>query len=403
MKVKIFPSVAEGTVTAPPSKSIAHRALLCGALSSGSMVSNITFSKDISATVECLSALGAYSESKGSNVKIGGLNITDPTDNAVLNCNESGSTLRFLIPLCLISGKKIKFVGAKRLFERPLSIYESICQEQGILFEKSENGLTVCGKLKSGNYRIRGDISSQFISGLLFALPLLDGISIIEIIGKFESESYIDLTLQVLSEFGIKITRVGSRFIILGNQRYQSRDYTVEGDCSNAAFLQALDFIGGSVTVEGISENTLQGDRVYNEIFASLENGIREFDLSDCPDLAPILFAVSAVKGGATFTGTARLKIKESDRSQAMAQELKKFGIEVEVGEKRVRVGSSPLIAPTEVLCGHNDHRIVMSLAVLCTLVGGEIEGAEAVEKSYPDFFDVIEKLKIGLEIYEDR
>lgn len=403
MKVKIFPSVAEGTVTAPPSKSIAHRALLCGALSSGSTVSNIAFSKDISATVECLSALGAYCEANESNIKIGGLNITDPTDTAVLNCNESGSTLRFLIPLCLISGKKIKFVGAKRLFERPLSIYESICQEQGIFFEKSENGLTVCGKLKSGNYRIRGDISSQFISGLLFALPLLDGISIIEIIGKFESESYIDLTLQVLSEFGIKITRVGSRFIMLGNQRYQSRDYTVEGDCSNAAFLQALGFVGGKVTVEGISENTLQGDRVYNEIFASLENGIREFDLSDCPDLAPILFAVSAVKGGATFTGTARLKIKESDRSEAMAQELKKLGIEVEVGENRVRVVSSPLKSPAEALCGHNDHRIVMALAVLCTLVGGEIEGAEAVAKSYPDFFDVIKQLKIGLEIYEDR
>lgn len=403
MKVKIFPSVAEGTVTAPPSKSIAHRALLCGALSSGSTVSNIAFSKDISATVECLSALGAYCEANESNIKIGGLNITNPTDTAVLNCNESGSTLRFLIPLCLISGKKIKFVGAKRLFERPLSIYESICQEQGIFFEKSENGLTVCGKLKSGNYRIRGDISSQFISGLLFALPLLDGISIIEIIGKFESESYIDLTLQVLSEFGIKITRVGSRFIMLGNQRYQSRDYTVEGDCSNAAFLQALGFVGGKVTVEGISENTLQGDRVYNEIFASLENGIREFDLSDCPDLAPILFAVSAVKGGATFTGTARLKIKESDRSEAMAQELKKLGIEVEVGENRVRVVSSPLKSPAEALCGHNDHRIVMALAVLCTLVGGEIEGAEAVAKSYPDFFDVIKQLKIGLEIYEDR
>lgn len=403
MKVKIFPSVAEGTVTAPPSKSIAHRALLCGALSSGSTVSNIAFSKDISATVECLSALGAYCEANESNIKIGGLNITDPTDNSVLNCNESGSTLRFLIPLCLISGKKIKFVGAKRLFERPLSIYESICQEQGIFFEKSENGLTVCGKLKSGNYRIRGDISSQFISGLLFALPLLDGISIIEIIGKFESESYIDLTLQVLSEFGIKITRVGSRFIMLGNQRYQSRDYTVEGDCSNAAFLQALGFIGGKVTVEGVSENTLQGDRVYNEIFASLENGIREFDLSDCPDLAPILFAVSAVKGGATFTGTARLKIKESDRSEAMAQELKKLGIEVKVGENRVRVVSSPLKSPAEALCGHNDHRIVMALAVLCTLVGGEIEGAEAVAKSYPDFFDVIKQLKIGLEIYEDR
>ena len=403
MKLEIKKGWAEGSVSAPPSKSMAHRSLICGAFSKGSEIKGVAMSEDIEATLGCLRSLGASVSVCEDTVYIGGMSLGSEDVTDELFCNESGSTLRFLIPLCLISGKKIKFVGAKRLFERPLSIYESICQEQGILFEKSENGLTVCGKLKSGNYRIRGDISSQFISGLLFALPLLDGISIIEIIGKFESESYIDLTLQVLSEFGIKITRVGSRFIILGNQRYQSRDYTVEGDCSNAAFLQALDFIGGKVTVEGISENTLQGDRVYNKIFASLENGIREFDLSDCPDLAPILFAVSAVKGGAAFTGTARLKIKESDRSEAMAQELKKLGIEVEVGENHVRVGSSPLKSPTEALCGHNDHRIVMALAVLCTLVGGEIEGAEAVAKSYPDFFDVIKKLKIGLEIYEDR
>ncbi len=403
MKIKIYPSVANGKVTAPPSKSIAHRALICGALSGGSVVNNVAFSNDVAATIDCLSALGTSLNINGSALNIGGLNVFNPQENAILNCNESGSTLRFLIPLCLVSGKKTTFKGAKRLFERPLSIYESICQEQGILFEKSENELTVCGKLKSGSFRIRGDISSQFISGLLFALPLLDGVSIVEIIGNFESESYVDITLAVLSEFGIKITRAGNRFIILGNQRYKSCEFTVEGDCSNAAFLHALNVIGGSVEVGGIPKNTLQGDKVFNDIFQAIKNGKREYDISDCPDLAPILFAVAAVKGGATFTGTARLKIKESDRGAAMAQELKKFGIDAEVGENYVKIGSSAVKTPSEPLFGHNDHRIVMALSVLCTLVGGEIEGAEAVAKSYPDFFDVLKQLNIGLDIYENR
>ncbi len=402
MKVKIIPSKAIGKVTAPPSKSMAHRALICGALSGGSIVKNIALSKDITATLKCLKALGANCEISGDTVNIGGLNAFCAKDGAILDCIESGSTLRFLIPLCLLSDKRITLKGSDRLFERPLSIYESVCREQGLLFEKNENSLTLCGKLKSGNYRIPGDISSQFITGLLYALPLLDGVSILEVIGKFESASYIDLTISALSEFGIKITRAGNRFIILGNQRYQNREYTVEGDCSNAAFLQALDFIGGDVRVEGLSPNTLQGDRVYSEIFDGMEKGRREFDLSDCPDLAPILFAVAAVKGGARFIGIARLRIKESDRSEAMAQELKKFGINVEVGENFVSVQNATLKAPTETLCGHNDHRIVMALAVLCTLVGGEIEGAEAVAKSYPDFFEILQRLNIGIETYED-
>ena len=403
MKIKINPSVANGSVTAPPSKSIAHRAIICGALSGGSNIENVAYSKDIKATVECLSALGASVTANENSLNIGGMDAFNINENAILNCNESGSTLRFLIPLCLVSGKKTIFKGAFRLFERPLSVYESICREQGILFEKGTNSLTVCGKLKSGNYRVRGDISSQFISGLLFTLPLLDGVSIIEVIGKLESEPYIDLTLQALSKFGIKITRVGSRFIILGNQRYQSRGVTVEADCSNAAFLYAFNLFGGNVQVDGINKNTLQGDIVFYEIFEAIEKGKRQFDLSDCPDLAPILFAVAAAKGGATFTGTARLKIKESDRSEAMAQELKKLGVDVEIGENSVTVHSADVKAPKETLCGHNDHRIVMALSVLCTLVGGEIEGAEAVFKSYPAFFDALKKLNVGLEIYEDR
>lgn len=402
MNLKITPSKAAGCVCAPPSKSLAHRALICGALSDGSVIDNIDFSKDISATLSCLKALGAEADVKDNRVTIGKLNLFNAKDNATLFCDESGSTLRFMLPLCLLSGKKITLTGAKRLFERPLKIYEDICKEQGLLFEKSETSVTVCGKLKSGNYRIPGDVSSQFITGLLFTLPLLEGFSIIEIFGNFESASYVDLTLSALSDFGIKITRVGTRFIIAGGQKYKTNNYTVEGDCSNAAFLDALNRLGGEVTVEGLRKNTLQGDRVYTNIFDGLDNGVKSFNLSDCPDLAPIAFAVAAAKGGALFNGTARLKIKESDRASAMATELKKFGIPVEVGDNFVRVNAATLQPPSQVLNGHNDHRIVMSLAVLCTLTGGVIEGAEAVSKSYPNFFSVLKSLNVGVDVYEN-
>ena len=401
MNLKIFPSKANGEIYAPPSKSLSHRALICGALSSESKLTNVYGSHrsvDVGTTLNCLMHLGADICVHGERVTIGNFNPFNPNTDITLDCNESGSTLRFLIPLCLLCNKKITLTGAPRLFERPLTVYEDICREQGIMFEKNENSLTLCGKLKSGSYSVRGDISSQFITGLLFALPLLDGISILEITGKFESASYVDLTLQTLSAFGIKITRNANRFVILGNQKYKNSQFAVESDCSNAAFLEAFNYLGGNVRVMGINPNTLQGDRVYKDIFKAIGNGNNEFDLSDCPDLAPILFAVAAAKGGAKFVGTARLKIKESDRASAMQSELSKLGVPVTVGENEVIIGKAELKAPREILCGHNDHRIVMSLAVLCTLVGGEIEGAEAVSKSYPNFFDDIEKLQIKLE-----
>ncbi len=398
MNIKIYPSKASGEVIAPPSKSMAHRALICGALSSGSTIQNIAFSEDILATLSCLESMGAKIEKEGNTIKIGGLNPRNISENAELYCNESGSTLRFLIPLCLLANKNINFKGAQRLFQRPIGIYEDICNANGILFEKTDNSLKLCGQLNCGNYAIPGDISSQFITGLLFALPLLDSFSIIEIVGKLESASYVDLTLHMLSTFSIKITQMGNRFIIPGKQTYKPCNYTVEGDCSNAAFLEAFNHIDGNVKVAGILPNTIQGDRVYKEIFNGLESGRKYFDLSDCPDLAPIAFTMAAVKGGARFIGTSRLKLKESDRAQAMAQELSKFGVNVQIEENQVIIPESYLKAPTETLFGHNDHRIVMSLAVLSSVYGGEICGAEAVSKSYPDFFETLQKLNIGIE-----
>jgi len=397
MRVIFEKSIASGTVKAPPSKSMAHRLLICAALSKGiSKISNVALSEDVSATINCLKKLGAEITVDGSTVTVSGIDFEKQVKED-LYCNESGSTLRFLIPICTLFGQSITLGGTKRLFERSLSVYEELFESQSIDFQRHETGITINGKLSAGKYSVRGDISSQFITGLMFALPLLEGDSEIRVVGRFESESYIDLTLSVLADFGIEITRNDNTFYIKGGQKYASTEHTVEGDCSNAAFLDGLNYLGGSVEVLGIKEDTLQGDRVYKDIYRRLKEGEKKFDLSDCPDLAPVLFTVAATKGGAFFTGTARLKIKESDRAVVMAEELSKFGIDVVVGDNTVEVKKGDIKKPECELLGHNDHRIVMSLALLCTLTGGIIEGAEAVSKSYPDFFKKLSDLKVGI------
>lgn len=399
MNVVINQSVANGVVKAPPSKSMAHRSLICGAFSENSIVENVAFSEDIKATLNCIKALGGRADINKDTVNTGGIDLKALPENIILDCNESGSTLRFFIPICMAAGKKITLKGTPRLFERPLSIYAEIAEKQGIYFEKGNDYVTVCGSLKSGKYFVRGDVSSQFITGLLFALPLLCGNSTLTVTGKFESASYINLTLKALNDFGIYIERNKNVFKIKGSQKYKSGMYSVEGDCSNAAFLEGFNLLGGSVSVTGLSPDTLQGDRVYTEIFYGLKNGQKQFDLSDCPDLAPVAFAMAAVTGGAVFTGTARLKIKESDRAAAMRDELAKFGINVSVAENSVTVAKGEIKKPTVPICGHNDHRIVMALSLLCSITGGTVTGAQAVAKSYPDFFSKIRS--IGIDVNE--
>lgn len=398
MIVSIKKSKAYGVVAAPPSKSVAHRALICGALSDGSKIDNIEYSNDILATLDCLTALGAKTEICANTIKCGKLNLFDAKE-AMLDCRESGSTLRFMIPLCMLSGSKITLTGSERLFARNLTVYEEIARQNDIIFEKGESSLIVCGKLKSGDYKIAGNISSQFISGLLFALPLLDGDSTLEIIGEYESEPYVDLTIKALSDFGIIIKKHGRVYSIKGDQKYISKNMTVDGDYSNAAFLDGFNLLGGDVKVIGLDETSLQGDKIYLQMYEDLKSGKKQFDLSNCPDLAPVMFALSAVYGGAHFTGTKRLKIKESDRATAMQTELAKFGIKVEVNDNDVTVYGGKLKTPTEMLFGHNDHRIVMALSLLCTLTGGSISEAESVAKSYPDYFEKIKSL--GIQILE--
>lgn len=402
--MKIFPSTANGIITAPPSKSMAHRYLICAALSDGiSEIHNIAFSEDIKATLQCIEQLGAFAKIENDTVFVNGCGSKILSENfeseRFFNCNESGSTLRFFIPLAMLSEKKAVFSGSKVLMTRPLSVYEEICKNQKIKLEHKENELQLQGKLKSGNFEIPGDISSQFITGLLFALPFLNGDSRIILTNSIESKPYINMTLQIQNEFGIKTKWENENtLLILGNQTYKKQNATVEGDYSNAAFLDVFNFLGGNVQVRGLKKDSLQGDKIYQEYFEKLKNGFATLDISDCPDLGPILFVLASANFGGEFTGTKRLKIKESNRGEVMCKELEKFGVKSFQEENRIVIYKEKLFSPKEIILGHNDHRIVMSMVTLLSLVGGEIEGTDAVKKSFPDYFEKIKSLGIKFE-----
>ena len=399
MIATIEKGTAYGRVEAPPSKSVSHRYLICGALSGGSVIENVAFSEDIKATLNCLKALGAECNIDGSTVKIGGTSPDKAIKSAELFCNESGSTLRFIIPLCLLFGQKITLKGTERLMSRSLAVYKEMCLSQGIEFTEDKESVTVCGKLTAGKYSVRGDVSSQFISGLMFALPLLGSDSIIDITGALESGSYLGMTVKALAEFGVRISRTDEHTIFIkGNQTYKPRTLRVEGDYSNAAFFEAFNSVGGNVAVAGLKKDTCQGDAVYRRLFGKLVRGCPEIDISDCPDLAPVLMAVAAANNGVRLIGTHRLKIKESDRGAAMAEELAKFGCNTEVWENKITVHPRALKTPELPLSGHNDHRIVMALSLLCSITGGSIYGAEAVNKSFPDYFRRLASLGIKVE-----
>lgn len=400
MRAVIGKSRASGAVTAPPSKSAAHRLLICAGLAAGeSVISGVELSEDVKATLRCLDALGVKCAYRDGDVAVYGNGRTEP--EGVLDCGECGSTLRFFVPLCLLSEKTARLTGSKRLMERPLDAYRRLCEENGLYYRLENGVLTVRGPLKSGSYSLPADVSSQFISGLLFALPLTDGDSELHLTGKIESRPYIDLTLSALGRFGIEAVWRDERTIFIkGGQSYKSRSATVEGDYSNAAFFDAFNHIGGAVAVDGLERDSIQGDRIYKAYFPLLDAGRPTLDVADCPDLAPVLFALAACKNGGVFTGAARLKIKESDRGAAMAAELAKCGVRTVAEDGRITVESG-VRPPSGPLCGHNDHRIVMALTVLLSTVGGEIEGAEAVNKSLPSFFDLIKKIGVECKLYE--
>lgn len=403
MKVKILPSKTSGEVSAPPSKSFAHRYLIGSVLSRGKcVIKNIADSDDISATLSCIEQLG------GSVTKDGNIVTVIPTnekqiENAVFDCKESGSTLRFFIPVVLATGaKNCTFLGSERLLARGIKEYEKLFENSDVTIKSDEKSIEVDGTLSAGNYEISGEVSSQYTTGMLFALSVLSGKSTLKITGNAESRAYVDMTIKVLKDFGADIAEPEKNFFeINGKGRLSPGEFTVEGDWSNAAFLIALSRLLGTISVSGLNENSVQGDRFSSVAFDALDGENAEIDLKDCPDLAPILFSYAAYKNGGKFTNTRRLRVKESDRANVMAEELKKFGANVKVYENSVEIEKTQLKPPIVPLCGHNDHRIVMALSVLAAVLGAEIDGAEAVNKSYPDFFRVIKKA--GVNVYEIR
>lgn len=403
MKVNILPSKTSGEVSAPPSKSFAHRYLIGSVLSRGKcVIKNIADSDDISATLSCIEQLGGSVTKDGNTVTI------IPTaksqiENAVFDCKESGSTLRFFIPVVLSTGaKNCTFSGSERLLARGIKEYEKLFENSDVKIKSDEKSIEISGTLSAGNYEISGEVSSQYTTGMLFALSSTPGKSTLKITGNAESRAYVDMTIKVLKDFGADIKETEKNFFeINGKGRLSPGEFTVEGDWSNAAFLIALSRFAGTISVSGLNENSVQGDRFCTAAFDALDGENAEIDLKDCPDLAPILFSYAAYKNGGKFTNTRRLRMKESDRANVMAEELKKFGANVKVYENSVEIEKTQLKPPIVPLCGHNDHRIVMALSVLAAVFGAEIDGAEAVNKSYPDFFRDINKA--GVNVYEIR
>lgn len=388
---RFIPGPICGSVRIPPSKSYSHRYLIAAALADGeSIIDRLSDGDDVLATLDCLRKCGVMIEKDGDGVSVRAKLPEKFPDGLTLDCRESGSTLRFLIPLLLRQETAVTLIGSGSLLARPLSVYQTICEKQGLIFERNGNAsLKIGGRLHSGTFTFPGDISSQFVTGLLFALPLLSRESRIELQPPVESRSYIEMTLAVLAESGIRIDRESDAvFSIPGNQTYRPFAVTVEGDCSAAAYFHALNALPGNhVSVFGESGDTLQGDAVFPTYLEKIRQGFCTLAVDDCPDLAPLLAVTASLFFGCTLVGTHRLKFKESDRANAIAGELSKCGVSVSVEENGMTVRPVGLHAPSVPLDSHGDHRIAMSLSVLLSAVGGQLSGSEAVAKSFPGFY----------------
>ena len=407
-----------GEVSPPPSKSILHRYIIASSLAKGiSKIENISYSDDIVATIEAMKKLGAKIEKKDNCLLIDGSKTFDKeylNNDSEIDCNESGSTLRFLFPLSIVKENKILFKGKGKLFKRPLSPYFENFDKYQIKYSyvnENENEILLDGVLKSGEYEIDGNISSQFITGLLFSLPLLNENSKIIIKGKLESSSYIDITLDCLSKFGVKIINNSyQEFIMEGSQTYKSGNYEVEADYSQVAFFLVANSIGSNIKINGLNNNSLQGDKKIIDFISEIDNWNKNekliLDGSETPDIIPILSLKACTsKKEIEIINIARLRIKESDRLSATVQELSKLGFDLIEKEDSILINlrknfihnSKEIIS----LSSHSDHRIAMTIAIASTCYEGEIilDNLDCVKKSYPNFWEVF--LSLGGKIYE--
>lgn len=397
----------------PPSKSISHRAIICASLSEEkSIIKNFMFSKDMEATISGMIALGARIEENTSVEGVRELHIAGNytrNNNVTIDCIESGSTLRFLIPISIINGSKTVFTGRGRLVSRPLEPYFKIFKQLGVHYSLSQNKLplTIEGKLRSGDYEVDGKVSSQFISGLMFALPLLTEQSRIIITTEMESKGYVDLTIDMLQNFGVSIENKNYKeFVIPGNQVYKGSEVSIEGDYSQAAFWLVAGIIGERIKCTGMKDGSLQGDRIIVDIIRNMGGNLKiednaveaecsktssiVVDVAQCPDLVPILAVLGTFsKGTMEIINGARVRIKESDRLKAISSELNKLGADIKETKDGLIINGVSTLTGGEVE-SWNDHRIAMALAVAATRAKGDvvINDSEAVTKSYPGFWE---------------
>lgn len=407
-KVSINPKSLKGEIKIPPSKSMSHRAIICAALAEGkSVVSNLIFSKDIEASIGAMEALSAKFTRGEDFLEVEGIKEIKNKE-ATIDCNESGSTIRFMIPIAAALSAKASFVGQGRLVERPLDLYAEAFEKKNMAYNYSGRlPFEVNSQLKSGRYQIRGDVSSQFISGLLFALPLLDGKSQIDIIGKFESKAYVDLTLSALADFKIDIKKgEKNSYIIEGSQKYIAKDYRVEGDYSQGAFWLVAGCIGEGLLCKDLNSSSLQGDKEVVDILkrmgADIEISKNEISISrsdtkgtiidaaECPDLIPVLCVLAALsEGESRVINGQRLRIKESDRIKSTVSELSKLGADIVETEDGMIINGKKMLDGGQV-SSWNDHRIAMALAIASIRCKDKvvIDGSDSVSKSYPNFFE---------------
>ena len=404
-----------GELSPPPSKSVLHRYIIASSLAKGvSKIENISFSEDIIATIEAMKKLGAKIEQKENYLLIDGSDtFKNLNENIEIDCNESGSTLRFLFPLSIVEENKVLFKGRGKLFKRPMTPYFENFEKYKIKHSYiDENKILLEGKLKAGIYEIDGNISSQFITGLLFSLPLLDGKSKIIINGKLESSNYIDISLDCLSKFGIKIINNSyQEFVIEGNQSYRAGNYRTEADYSQAAFFLVANAIGSNIKINDLSENSLQGDKKIINYISEIDNWSSKdtliLDGSETPDIIPILSLKAAVSGKKIeIVNVERLRIKESDRLKATVEELSKLNFDLIEKKDSILINSREALKANKnekivSLSAHSDHRIAMMIAIAATCYDGEIllDNLDCVKKSYPNFWEVF--LSLGGKIYE--
>lgn len=406
MDKRIIPSKLSGSVDIPASKSVAHRLIITAALAEGeSVITNVYPSKDILATIGGMRALGAQITLEGDTARVKG--ITAPPQEATIDCCESGSTLRFLIPVAAALGVRTTFIGQGKLPQRPITPFLEELPRRGAQFEYSgAMPFTVSGKLSAGEYRIGGDISSQFITGLLLALSVIPGDSRITLTTLLESRPYVDITAGCLEQFGCKVTADERGFSLRGGRRLAPCSCAVEGDWSQAAFFEVANALGSSVVINGLNVNSYQGDKKILEICRDMvyneNSALRPFELdcSDIPDLVPILAVLGCFcKGVSRITNAARLRIKESDRLAAVSECLNRLGGKVTVLDDGLEIEGVDSLSGGEV-DSFNDHRIAMAMAIASAKCTGPllIRGAECVEKSYPDFWKDFEALGGRLE-----